>query len=87
MMHITEALNNFKTGETIDPALVGEIITRFNNVRNAHRFSNLSDELLGENKQNENKDAPFNIEHLNQMLKECLASVEQKFVVDKFKKV
>ena len=78
MMHITEALNNFKTGETIDPALVGEIITRFNNVRNAHRFSNLSDELLGENKQNENKDAPFNIEHLNQMLKECLASVEQK---------
>ena len=27
---------------------------------------------------NENKDAPFNIEHLNQMLKECLASVEQK---------
>lgn len=78
MMHITEALNNFKTGETIDPTLVGEIITRFNNVRNAHRFSNLSDELLGENKQNENKDAPFNIEHLNQMLKECLASVEQK---------
>lgn len=78
MMHITEALNNFKTSETIDPTLVGEIITRFNNVRNAHRFSNLSDELLGENKQNENKDAPFNIEHLNQMLKECLASVEQK---------
>lgn len=78
MMHITEALNNFKTGETIDPILVGEIITRFNNVRNAHRFSNLSDEILGENKQNENKDAPFNIEHLNQMLKECLASVEQK---------
>lgn len=78
MMHITEALNNFKTGETKDPTLVGEIITRFNNVRNAHRFSNLSDELLGENKQNENKDAPFNIEHLNQMLKECLASVEQK---------
>ena len=78
MMHITEALNSFKIGETIDPTLVGEIITRFNNVRNAHRFSNLSDELLGENKQNENKDAPFNIEHLNQMLKECLASVEQK---------
>lgn len=78
MMHITEALNKFKTGETIDPTLVGEIITRFNNVRNAHRFSKLSDELLGENKQNENKDAPFNIEHLNQMLKECLASVEQK---------
>lgn len=78
MSHITEALNNFKTDETIDPTLVVEIITRFNNVRNAHRFSNLSDELLGENKQNENKDAPFNIEHLNRMLKECLASVEQK---------
>lgn len=78
MRHITETLNNFKTGETIDPTLVNEIITRFNNVRNAHRFSNLSDELLGENKQDENKDAPFNIEHLNQMLKECLASVEQK---------
>lgn len=78
MLHITEALNNFKTGETIDPTLVVEIITRFNNVRNAHRFSNLSDELLGENEQNENKDAPFNIEHLNRMLKECLASVEQK---------
>ncbi len=78
MMHITEALNKFKTGETIDPTLVGEIITRFNNVRNAHRFSNLSDELVGEDKENENKDAPFNIEHLNQMLKECLDSVEQR---------
>ena len=78
MMHITEALNNFKNSETIDSTLVSEIITRFNNVRNAHRFSDLSDELVGENKKNENKDAPFNIEHLNQMLKECLASVEQK---------
>ena len=78
MMHIIEALNNFKTSETINPTLVGEIITRFNNVRNAHRFSDLSDELLGENKNNENTDAPFNIEHLNQILKECLVSVEQK---------
>lgn len=78
MVQITKAFNKFKTGETISPALVGEIITRFNNVRNAHRFSNLSDELLGENKQNENKDAPFNILHLNQMLKECLANVEQR---------
>lgn len=78
MMQITEALDKFRTSETIDSSLVGEIITRFNNVRNAHIFSNLSDELLGENKQNENKDAPFNIEHLNQMLKECLANVEQQ---------
>ena len=78
MMHITEALNNFKTGETIDPTLVGEIITRFNNVRNAHRSSDLSTEIVGEGRNNENKDAPFNIEHLNQMLKESLASVEQR---------
>ena len=78
MVRITEVFNNFKTGETIDPALVSELITRFNNVRNAHISSNLSDELLGENEQNENKDALFNIEHLNQMLKECLASVEQR---------
>ncbi len=78
MKQITEALNKFRTSEIIDPSLVGEIITRFNNVRNAHRFSDLSDELLGENKQNENKDAPFNIEHLNQMLKECLVNVEQR---------
>lgn len=78
MVHIIEALNKFKTGENIDPTLVGEIITRFINVRNAHRFSNLSDELIGENAEKENKDAPFNIDHLNKILKECLASIEQK---------
>lgn len=78
MMQIKEALNRFKTDETIDPALVGEIITRFNNVRNAHRSSDLSAELLGENGQDKNKNAPFNIGHLNQILKECLANVEQR---------
>lgn len=78
MKLIIEALNSFKSGSSIEPTLVNEIITRFNNVRNAHRFSKLSDELLGENKKNENKDAPFNIEHLNQILKECLENIEQR---------
>ena len=78
MANIDKAFNDFKSSKTVNPALVREIITRFNNVRNAHRESNLSNELLGENMGHINKNAPFNIEHLNQMLKECLVNVEQR---------
>ena len=76
MMKIEDAFNKFKSSETIDSKLIEEIITRFNNVRNAHRFSDLSNELLGE--KNNNKEAPFNKEHLNQILNECLFNVEQR---------
>ena len=76
MMKIVDAFNKFKSSETIDSKLIEEIITRFNNVRNAHRFSDLSNELLGE--KNNNKEAPFNKEHLNQILNECLFNVEQR---------
>ena len=78
MIQIKDMFNKFISSESIDTTLVEEIITRFNNVRNAHRFSDLKDELLGEDKDNENKDALFNIEHLNQMLKVCLSSIEQR---------
>ena len=78
MMQIMAAFNKFTTSENIDPSLVSEIITRFNNVRNAHRSSNLSDELLGETYQKENVDAPFNSVHLNEILIECLANVEMR---------
>lgn len=47
MIHIMDALNKFKTSEEVDTSLVEEIVTRFCNVRNAHRFSSLSNELLG----------------------------------------
>lgn len=47
MIHIIDALNKFKTSEEVDTALVEEIVTRFCNVRNAHKFSDLSNELLG----------------------------------------
>ena len=77
MIQILAAYNEFKKGDNLDSALLEQIITRFNNVRNAHRYSNLSDELLGEGEK-ENKQAPFNKEHLNQIIKECLKVIEQK---------
>lgn len=45
---IDNLLNEFKNGESLQPELIGQIITKFNNVRNAHMDSNLADELLGE---------------------------------------
>ena len=78
MLKINSSLQKFKTGENIDTSLVKTIITSFNNVRNAHRFSNLSDEIMGEYAEVGNKDAPFNQIHLNQILKECLQNIEQR---------
>lgn len=78
MLKINSSLQKFKIGENIDTSLVETIITSFNNVRNAHRFSNLSDEIMGEYAEVENKDAPFNRIHLNQILKECLQNIEQR---------
>ena len=78
MLKINSSLEKFKIGENIDTSLVETIITSFNNVRNAHRFSNLSDEIMGEYAEVENKDAPFNRIHLNQILKECLQNIEQR---------
>ena len=78
MLKINSSLEKFKTGENIDTSLVETIITSFNNVRNAHRFSNLSDEIMGEYAEVENKDAPFNKINLNQIIKDCLQNIEQR---------
>lgn len=74
---IDELLKQFKSGESLQPELVEEIITRFNNVRNAHMDSSLADELLGEKKGKENPEALFNKAHLNEMLFECIEVVKQ----------
>ena len=68
----------FKNGESLQPELVEEIITKFNNVRNAHMSSSLADELLGERSGEENPDALFNKVHLNDMLSECVEIARQK---------
>lgn len=85
MQYIQKAFDNFKSGEKIDVGLVKEIITRFENVRNAHIDSSnkkLTHELLGAYKfcspDEEDKSAPFHIGKLNEMLAECLSNVEQK---------
>ena len=78
MIKINSSLEQFKTGQNIDTSLVKTIITSFNNVRNAHRYSNLSDEIIGENADVENKEAPFNCIHLNQIIKDCLQNIEQR---------
>lgn len=69
---IDDLLEQFKSGESLQPELVGQIITKFNNVRNAHMDSSLADELLGEKKGKENPEAIFNKAHLNEMLSECI---------------
>lgn len=66
----------FKSGEKLQPELVQQIITKFNNVRNAHMNSNLTDELLGE--KNENSEAMFNKSHLNEILSECIEVTKQR---------
>lgn len=71
-------LEQFKGGENLQPELVGQIITKFNNVRNAHMDSSLADELLGEKKGNENPDALFNKSHLNEILSECIEVANEK---------
>lgn len=78
MTNIKNILEKFKNDKTMNSDLVEEIISRFNNVRNANREAELSDELVGENKGKENDVALFNKKQLNQMLKECLSSIEQK---------
>ena len=78
MIKIDSSLEKFKNGKNIDTSLVETIITSFNNVRNAHRYSNLSDEIMGEYADVENKEAPFNCIHLNQIIKECLQNIEQR---------
>lgn len=75
---IDNLLNEFKNGESLQPELIGQIITKFNNVRNAHMDSNLADELLGEKNGNENPDAIFNKAHLNEMLSECIEIDKQR---------
>lgn len=75
---IDNLLNEFKNGESLQPELIGQIITKFNNVRNAHMDSNLADELLGEKNGNENPDAIFNKAHLNEMLSECIEIAKQR---------
>ena len=75
---IDNLLNEFKNGESLQPELIGQIITKFNNVRNAHMDSNLADELLGEKNGNENPDAIFNKSHLNEMLSECIEIAKQR---------
>lgn len=71
-------LEQFKDGESLQPELVGQIITKFNNVRNAHMDSSLADELLGEKKENENPNALFNKSHLNEILSECIEIANEK---------
>ncbi len=78
MKYIMNAFTSFKNSKNIDSTLVGEIITRFNNVRNAHRYSSLSNELIGETPNFENEDALFNKKHLNEILKECINLVGEK---------
>ena len=75
---ITDLFVKFKKGEALEPELVGHIITKFNNVRNAHRSSSLSDELLGENPGKERPEAMFNKGHLNSILSQCIEVAVQK---------
>lgn len=70
MKEIKKAQARFKTGKEIKPNEIKEIITRFQNVRNAHISSNISKEIIG-------KDAPFNIKNLNKILKDCLTNIKE----------
>lgn len=68
---INGLLEQFKNGESIQPELIEQIITKFNNVRNAHMDSNLSNELLGQ-------EGMFNKKHLNEMLSEAIDSIKER---------
>lgn len=70
MKEIKKAQARFKKGKEINPNEIKEIITRFQNVRNAHISSDISKEIIG-------KDAPFNIENLNKILKDCLTDIKE----------
>lgn len=70
MKEIKKAQARFKTEKEIKPNEIKEIITRFQNVRNAHISSNISKEIIG-------KDAPFNIKNLNKILKDCLTNIKE----------
>ena len=75
---IDDLLDKFKIDKTLQPELVGEIITKFSNVRNAHMDSSLADELLGEKEGKENPEALFNKAHLNNMISECIGIINKK---------
>ncbi len=75
---IGQLLEQFKTGETLQPELVEQMITKFNNVRNSHMDSSLRDEILGERPENENLDAQFNKVHLNELLTQCIEVVNER---------
>jgi len=75
---IEELFEQFRTGETLQPELVEQMITKFNNVRNAHMDSSLRDEILGEYPQKENLAAPFHKAHLNELLTQCIAVANQR---------
>lgn len=75
---IDTLLDEFKNGESLQPELVRQIITKFNNVRNAHMDSNLADEIVGEKSGKENPNAMFNKAHLNGILIECIGIAKQR---------
>ena len=78
-IEINKFFNEFINGDGTNPELIGEIITRYNNVRNAHIHSSLSDELLGESdeKEKSNPNALFNKKHLNKMISDCIDKATQ----------
>lgn len=69
---IDNLLKQLISGESIQPELVEEVITKFNNVRNAHMHSDLREEIWGSD---EDPEAPFNKVHLNTILSECIDSI------------
>lgn len=80
---IDNLMTEFRNGDSLQPELVRQIITRFNNVRNAHMNSSLSDELLGENPGKENPEAIFNKTHLNGMILECIEIAKKRIEAGK----
>lgn len=76
-LEINDLFEKFKNEKNLQPKLIEQIIIKFNNVRNAHMYSNFTDELIGERNE-ENLNAPFNKIHLNKILLECINIIEQK---------
>ena len=76
---IDKLLEKFKTEKTIQPELIEQIITKFNNVRNAHFTSDLFQELVGEGTGKfANPDAIFNNVHLNEILHDTIETVKKQ---------
>lgn len=76
MEQIKEDINRFSSDSYKDISLISDIITRFNNVRNAHRYSDLENELLGE--KDNNIEAPFNKNNLNKILLIAISAIEDQ---------